>query len=198
MASTLRRTCCQNSKCQSCQTCDSCETYCQKGQKVSDHVKTFTDFFQIENNKLKSACLSSGQTIIIRAVDWNNLISFIKSGYQLGDVGTTTPPNLRTVKQNDPIYADDYNDIAKAFKLGSEALSTRVAKDNLIYGTYFTELKNYALNDFKLKADQCASPNQCTKCNGCDHCDHDDQPYCCKCNNQCDSGQTGGSTTGKK
>lgn len=195
MAQILKSTCCQNSKCLTCQICDACQTYCQTSQKVSDHVKTFTDFFQVENNKLKSACLNSGQTIIIRAVDWNNLISFIKSGYQLGNVGTTTPPKLRTVEQNDPIYADDYNDIAKAFKLGSEALSTRVAKDNLIYGTYFTELKNYALKNFKLKEDQCASPDQCTKCNRCNRCDHEDTSYCCACNTKCDSGQTGKETT---
>lgn len=182
--------------CNKCQTCDNCETYCQSSQKASTYIKTFQKFYNYEldeNNNYKASCLDQGQTIVIKADDWNNLISFIDQAYDLGTLGkATTKPSLSSVQKTQAISHTDYNQIAKAFALGSDALNIEVKKDDIIYGTYFSQLQNYAINSFLLMPMQCNTKNQCsaTDCNTCQHCNdsncqacnNNNKSNCCKCN----------------
>ena len=182
--------------CNKCQTCNICETYCQSSQKASSYIKTFQKFYSYEfdkDNNYKASCLNQGQTITIKASDWNNLISFIKQAYSLGTLGKTDKvPVLSSVQKAQVISHTDYNQVAQAFELGSKALNITVKENDIIYGTYFSQLQDYAINSFLLMPNQCNNKNQChpdTECNACQACNsncqacnNNNKSNCCNCN----------------
>lgn len=149
--------------------CNSCESFCEQGHQL---VGGFN--FQ--------QCISSGQLFLTKT-NWNRLIKYINNAYAQGekkDGGNSGLPSTNK-DPNEYMTAEMFNDVSYALRhLGSSYANLSVRQGDVILGSYFTTLQNYA-NNLEYKN------SQCDNCNvSCDSgCDNGRQAqYCCSyCNN---------------
>lgn len=178
-----------------CQQCDTCES----GNHCSGTCNTCQSFcengYQSVGGFSFNECVSQGERILHKT-NWNRLITYIQDAYDEGrecdasEYGISS--NLPSSDPNDYITADMFNKVAKALKTLTSSYSLlSVDVGDVIYGTYFETLEDYA-NRLKYKWDQCDRCNiscdvTCNSCNGCNG--SSQASYCCSaaCENACQS-----------
>lgn len=106
-----------------------CQTYCETEQTFSKN----TDYPNPPDSPgtfAWSNTMSSGQTIIISASDWNNLIDYISKASKYCDI---TSPSQSNVQSGfiDPITADRYNDLANAVDVSNVIQNETILRPEL-------------------------------------------------------------------
>lgn len=169
--------------CNSCQgTCDTCQSFCENG---GQYVGSFS-FGQ---------CVSAGQ-IFLTKTKWNNLIDYINDAYDRGTKKDGGDSGLPSSDPNDYMTASMFNKVSSALRnLGSSYTNLSVSQGDIIYGSYFETLEDYADN-LKYKRNQCnicnvdcdVSCDSCQGCNRCQGCNGSSQSIsCCSSCNTCQS-----------
>ena len=206
--------------CVACQRCNTCQLECETCQNSCDTRQNYC-----KTNQLVSSHggFSFGQELtstkrFLSHSNWNKIVTYIKTAYEKGQYNppalNTYPSNTITsweVKQDDIMTAALFNNIASAMELlGSTASisldnngksrvygvgSTYKPEGDIVYGTYFQKLENYANSFFKYHYDQCSlcnvnCDNGCDKCMGCNACEScyvgNSSPCCSSCNTHSD------------
>ena len=196
-------TCCTSCvTCQNCDegcqgTCDSCQGFCETNREDSNNAFSF------------SKCVAKDEIIGVGYFSrdtWNEAISQINEvfsqgvGYNGNGKGVSTPYNAEssTISLNSTdlfMTAAEFKRVATAADMAVN--DSLIAKDQIIYGSYFSSLAN-AVAHLHYKSYQCDLCNSscdvdcdnCQSCNaGCDGCDSQCGDYCCDCcdNNCCDN-----------
>lgn len=163
---------CLMSGCQRCNlclgTCNSCQSFCQVG---AQRVGSFS-FNQ---------CVRAGEQFLTKD-NWNRLIKYINDAYARGALRDGGDSGLPSNNKDPYDYMTEemFNDVSYALRhLGSTYANLSVEKGDVILGSYFTDLEDYA-NYLEYKYSQCDVCN--VSCNtGCDS--GRQAIYCCSsCN----------------
>lgn len=190
-------------QCQYCVNCQSCNTNCNNPSGCN----TIQAFCSINKQQVGSfnfdQCVSSGQTVYKFRDSWNRLITHINNAYAAGKESNGGQSGLPSSDTHEFITAAMFNKISDALGgLGSTGPSRRVRGkstgdtiEDVIYGSYFEDLEDYA-NKLKYKTSQCDACNagcnvicnSCQKCNtgGCQN--HSPSSCCSSCNNGLSAG----------
>lgn len=178
-----------------CQACVSCEN-CEGCRSACDTCQSFCETgYQAVGGFSFNECVAAGQ-VILHKTNWNRLISYIREAYTEGALCNAVGQyNLRTVYNalpvSDPnimLTAEVFNAVSNALtKLTDSYSSLSVRVGDIVYGSYFTTLQNYA-NTLKYKWGQCNLCNaSCDAlCNGsCNSCNAGSQSVHC-CSSSCE------------
>lgn len=193
-----------NSGCQSqnsctfCNSCQSCNTNCNGS--VCNTKQNFCSTDQFVGSFSFGQDLGTDD-IFLTKNNWNKIFTFINNAYLEGSTslvnrarsgnGVKNPGNggdsgLPNSDPNEFMTAQMFNDVSEALgNLGNIGPSRRVVKDvDMIYGSYFQDLENYADN-LLFKTTQCDNCNVAcnVQCNTCLKCNANDN--CGACNNGC-------------
>lgn len=199
--------CSSCNSCTGCNVCQKCNTGCQvtcntsqalckiKGQSYSANAGTFS----------WKNCATKGQIIgpgYFNQNEWDRIISHINEARSAGREVSTGGTISKSVKADvSPFSAKEFNRVARKVgnvtvtitENGKPITKTNATANDVIYGTYFSELET-AANTMKISSRACDSCNtkcnggcnECQKCNGgCNSCNGSSQasyyPYCCGC-----------------
>ena len=193
--------------CESCQnSCDTRQNYCSNNHQLVSSFGNFSFDQELSSNKL-----------FLSADNWNKIITYIYNAYKKGIYlpqatngnwqYADTIINSWKVKRNDIMTAELFNNVALAMqRLGSTPAinldnngkskvygvnSVENPAGDIIYGTYFEKLEEYARLYFNFDFNQCslcnvACDNGCNTCEGCNACENcnvgNASPCCSACN----------------
>ena len=136
-----------------------CQTFCQKEQTFSKNISPIKNpsndkgSFDWTNSVIQNA------TIKILHSDWNTLREYIQEAV---DFCGGTKPSLKDVAKDDPITADQYNDLANGIDL-----TNVTAKETLISADIINDLKTTYNNREIINTlpageyDNAAGPDEC-------------------------------------
>lgn len=189
--------CQSQNTCSKCNSCESCNVNCNGSG--CNTIQTFC----VSNQKVGSFSFNQPigtDELFLKKTNWNRLITHINNAYAKGSAslsnnaqsgtGVRNPGNggnsgLPDSDENDFMTADMFNKVSIALgNLGSAGPSRRVVADvDIVYGSYFKDLENYA-NNLQYKSSQCNNCNAgCNvKCNTCLVCNVEN---CGACNGTC-------------
>ena len=189
-------------RCQNCDegcqgACDSCQGFCETNREDSNNEFTF------------SKCVAKDEIIgaeYFSRATWNEAITRINAIFAKGTgnggngKGVSRPYNAISsqIEANSTdlfMTAEEFKRVATAANM--EVDNTKIVKDQVIYGSYFSSLAN-AVAHLHYKSYQCDLCNSscdvdcdnCQRCDSsCDGCDSECGDYCCDCcdNDCCDN-----------
>ena len=145
-----------------------------KWSKEADVCTASGELIGVNSDGTEIVISSKPKKVAFNRNHLNNLIRYINDAYNIGFNTDTNIPIQLEETTDTFITADTYNAIREAlYGLGNtedevnEAGCLPVEKDDVIYGSYFTGLKDFVNNRFKFH------PNQCFNCVNCeDDCNH--------------------------
>lgn len=155
-----------------------CENYCENlGQTFCEVVQTY-----VQNNNTNelisddarqyaggtpfswSTNIKSGETIIVKAVDWNNLIDKIRAAYAYCSYSDSFH-QADKVSATDIISADIYNDLLSSLALiNSSATGEKTSDISIITASSFTNLSSW-FNTAQVKPG-IPNPDECERKQG--------------------------------
>lgn len=209
MLTTTTCTSCDSKACQGCVSCQKCNNSCQ----VTCNAKnlqtlcntTGQTYAKIAGSFSWKECGTAGEIIgpgYFDQDEWDRIITHINKARNAGkSVSTGGTISKSTTTNVSPFSAKEFNRVAQAVgnvtvkitENGKTVTKTNASQDDVIYGIYFTELKN-AANNMLISSKACDSCNAacdggcdaCQKCNtGCDTCNSEkttsSSSSCCSC-----------------
>lgn len=172
---------CQScNSCQTCNTCNRCHS-CQYRCQLSAQIvsQECSNSFSFRNETLKK------DDLFLTAEEWNRLISYIHSGYDLQDNYNSSLEEFSKYQGKDIRAGKSYNNefmsahmfngaFAKMKYLGSNDSSLGSDQRNpgeVIKASYFNDLETYAIKDMQIqKGTRCVTCNICETCDNCQIC----------------------------
>ncbi len=211
MATLMTPTCtsCDDKACQGCVSCQKCNKTCQVTCNA-DNLQTLCNttgqtYAAIAGSFSWKECATAGEIMGVGYFDkdeWDRIITHINKARNAGTkVSTGGAISKSTTANVSPFSAKEFNRVAQAVgnitvkitEDGKTVTKTNASQDDVIYGKYFTELKN-AANKMLISSKACNSCNAacdggcnaCQKCNTkCVTCNSQTKtkstPYCCAC-----------------
>ena len=191
--------CQSQNTCSKCNSCESCNVNCNGSG--CNTIQNFCSTNQSAGGFSFNQPLKKDDLFLTK-VNWNRLITYINNAYKKGSTslsnraqsgnGVTSTgiggnSGLPESDPNDFMTEDMFNKVSQALGgLGSSGPTRRVkANVDIVYGSYFQDLENYA-NNLQYKKSQCNNCNAgCNvKCNTCLVCNVEN---CGACDGSCQS-----------
>lgn len=165
--------------CDSCQNCnDGCQVTCNTAQAFCNKCQTYAQAvgysFAWEHCAVKNEIISPNH---FNKADWDSIITYINTAREKGtysSISVLGTINSSTTTAVQPLTAAEFNRVANSVGGVKNNNGNIISAGDVIYGTYFTALKN-AASAAEIWASACDSCN--IKCDGCVSCQ--------KCNTEC-------------